>query len=400
MKSVEGCFLSIGAGKNQVPLIQAEKARGLHVIAVDKNSSAPGFTDSDIRILESTTEYRKILHAMSRVPYTHELKGVGSRSFGGAIHSTAYLAEKFKLVGNSSASIALFSNKKKMKALLEKNSILVPTNIPFPVEKSKSKKPPSLPFPLLVKPANGFAKKGISILSNEAEWKKWSKGIKPEEWILEPKIEGKEVTVLGMVVSKKFHIISLSDKITTAEPPFIERIHIVPSSCLEMTGEIKMICQAIVRATGLKNGPFVAEFKINDFGECYLLEAAPEVGGEFLAETLLKETYTYPYFPDLLSLYIGEKPKPKFLLNESQPGKMSAIVFVIPSDKDKMVREHTPIPLLPGESIFFEDELLKPRTSLVGREGNARRTYVYGISTTYKISRDDWSRSLIERISA
>ncbi len=400
MKSVEGCFLSIGAGKNQVPLIQAAKARGLHVIAVDKNAVAPGFKDSDIRILESTTEYRKILHAMSRVPYTHVLKGVGSRSFGGAVHSAAYLAEKFKLTGNSAASIALFSNKKKMKALLEKNGILVPGTIQLPAEKSKSKKPQTLPFPVIVKPSTGYAKKGITIIEDEASWKKWSKGVKPEAWIIEPKIEGKEVTVLGLVVSKKFYIISLSDKITTNEPPFIERMHITPSSCLDLTGEIKMICQAVVRASGLENGPFVAEFKINEFGDCYLIEAAPEVGGEFLADVLLRESYAYPYFPDLLSLYIGEKPKPKFLLKENLPGKMSAIVFVLPSDREKAVREHTPLTLLPDESIFFKEELLPPGTNLTNREGNARRTYVYGVSTSSKISRETWTESLLERISA
>ncbi len=396
MKSVEGCFLSIGAGKNQLPLIQAAKARGLHVISVDKNSSAPGFKDSDIRILESTSEYRKILHAMSRVPYTHILKGVGSRSFGSAVHSAAYLAEKYKLVGNSAASIALFSNKKKMKQMLEKHGILVPGILNLPSEKSKTKK--SLPFPVLVKPAAGYAKKGIRIIKDEADWKKWSKGLKLDSWIVEPVIEGKEVTVLGMVISKKFHIISVSDKITTSEPPFIERIHIVPSANLEMTGEIKMVCQAVVHASGLENGPFVAEFKINERGECYLLEASPEVGGEYLADSLLKELYSYPYFPDLLSLYIGDKPKPKFLLKETIPGKMSAILFALPSDREKVVTEHTQFTLLPNETLFFNEELLPVGTNLVGREGNARRTFVYGISTTSKISREDWIVSLLERL--
>jgi biotin carboxylase len=399
MKSVEGCFLSIGAGKNQVPLILAAKARGLHVISVDKNSAAPGFQDSDIRILESTNEYRKILHAMGRVPYTHVLRGVGSRSFGGAIHSTAYLADKFKLIGNSPAAIALFSNKKKMKALLEKNGVLVPGSIALPSEKSKSKKPVSLPYPIIVKPANGYAKKGIRIIENETEWKKWSKGVKADQWIIEPKIEGNEVTVLGMVISRKFHIISISDKITTTEPPFIERIHIVPSRSIEMTGEIKMICQSVVNTSGLQNGPFVAEFKINVHGNCYLMEASPEVGGEYLADTLLKESYTYPYFPDLVSLYIGEKPKPKFLLEGSNPSKMSAILFSLPSDNEKLVREHTPISLLPNESIFMKEELLPKGTALIGREGNARRTYVYGISTTARISRENWVSTLLERIS-
>jgi biotin carboxylase len=399
MKSLEGCFLSIGAGKNQVPLIQAAKARGLHVISVDQNSAAPGFKDSDIRILESTSQYRKILHAMSRVPYTHILKGVGSRSFGGAVHSAAYLANKFRLIGNPPSSITLFSNKKKMKSLLEKNGLLVPKSLSLPSDKSKPKKGDTLPFPIIVKPALGFAKKGIKVIANEKEWKIWSKGIKTEQWIIEPKIEGTEITVLGMVVAKKFSILSISDKITTTEPPFIERLHIIPSSSLEYTGEIKMICQSLVHITGLENGPFVAEFKINAFGDCYLMEAAPEVGGEYLADYLLKESYSYPYFQDLLSLYIGEKPRPKFLLKEINPGKLSAILFSLPSEKEKVVKEHSPFPLLENETLFLQEELLTPGTSLTNKEGNARRTYVYGISTTAKIKKEIWIESLLDRIS-
>jgi biotin carboxylase len=397
MKSAEGCFLSIGAGKNQIPLIHAAKARGLHVIAVDRDSTAPGFKDSDIRILESTVEYRKILHAMSRVPYTHVLKGVGSRSFGGAIHSTAYLAEKFKLTGSSPSSISLFANKRSCKALLEKNGILVPKTLALPVSSPKSKKEVQLPYPILAKPAEGFAKKGISVIQDEKEWKVWSKGKKLTDWILEPKIEGNEVTVLGMVIQGQFHILSLSDKITTTEPPFIELVHIVPSANIRMTGEIKMICQSIVNITKLTNSPFVAEFKITDTGECYLIEAAPEVGGEFLADALVKAHYSYSYFPDLLALYIGESPKLQFLLKEPKQNKLSAILFVLPDHKTKAVPPHTDFPLIAGESIFMKEELLPTATLLTNKEGNARRTFVYGISSTSAQNRDEWIQSLIDR---
>ncbi|MDZ4727646.1 MAG: ATP-grasp domain-containing protein [Leptospira sp.] len=398
MKPVEGCFLSIGAGKNQLPLIQAAKARGLHVISVDKNSEAPGFIESDIRILESTSEYRKILHAMSRVPYTHVLKGVGSRSFGQAVQSTAYLADKFKLTGNSPESIALFANKKKLKALLEKKGIPVPKSITPQVTSAKVKKKElSLPFPLIVKPYDGYAKKGIRIINDEKEWKVFSKGLKLDEWIIEPKIEGTEVTVLGFVVAKKFRIISISDKITTTEPPFIELAHLIPSQNLNMTGELKMICQSVVNITGLKNGPLVAEFKITKNGDCILMEAAPEVGGEFLADQLLKESYAYPYFQDLLSLLIGERPKPKFLLKEKTPGKMFAILFVLPKENEKSIKAHPQFNLQHGESFFMQNELLPVGTVLTNKEGNARRSYVYGISTTEKIPKQDWIQSLLYR---
>ncbi|GBF49278.1 ATP-grasp domain protein [Leptospira ryugenii] len=398
MKPLEGSFLSLGAGVNQLPLIDAAKARGLHVIAVDKNSGAPGFQKSDIRILESTSEYRKILHAMSRVPYTHVLRGVGSRSFGQAIHSTAYLAEKFKLPGNPPSAVDLYLDKKKLKSFLEARSIPVPKSFSFPTTATKTKKKEILlDFPLVAKPASGHAKKGIRVLANEGEWKAFAKQAKPEQWILEQKVEGKEVTVLGMVLSGKFHLLSLTDKITTSEPPFIEIAHISPSSSIEFSGELKMLCQAIIRHTGIVHGPFVAEFKITDGGECVLIEAAPEVGGEFLADELLKQHFSYSYFDDLLSVLIGEKPKLKFL--QIGQKERSAIFFALSSQQEKTVKSHPILALESHETLFFQKELLPLGTSLIGKEGNQRRDFVFGVSTSEKIKAEDWVRSLLQRMN-
>lgn len=115
MKQLTGSYLSIGAGENQIPLIRAAKARGLKVISVDTNPQAPGLVESDIRILESTHEYRKILHSMSKVPLPFKLMGVGSRSYGKAVYTVSYLAEKLKLRGNPRDTVNLFWIKKNSK---------------------------------------------------------------------------------------------------------------------------------------------------------------------------------------------------------------------------------------------------------------------------------------------
>ncbi|TGN13978.1 ATP-grasp domain-containing protein [Leptospira ilyithenensis] len=398
-KKLIGSFISIGAGKNQLPLILAAKERGLHVIGIDKNSTAVGFSHCDIRILESTKEYRKILHAMSRVPMTEKLQGVATRSFGDATYSASYLSEKFKLIGNPSTSVSLFSNKKQIKSILEKKGILVPKTQTIGLEKKVTKKTELPKFPIIVKPSLGFAKRGIQIIEEEKAWTDLQKTIKSDQWIVESKIEGDEVTALGFIVSSKFYLLSLSDKITTKEPPFLEVAHITPSERIDMAGEIKMICQSIVNLTKLKNGPFVAEFKINSQGDCYLLESAPEVGGEFLAEQLLPKHYGYSYFSDLISLYLGEKPKPNFLHKPKGKAKKTAIIFRIPHKKQKLVGQEPELQLAGGESLFFKESLIPEGESLDKREGNARRPFVYGISTTSEVGNRDWIESIQDRMN-
>ncbi|MDF3818735.1 ATP-grasp domain-containing protein [Leptospira sp. 96542] len=388
MKKLTGSYLSIGAGANQIPLIKAAKERGLKVIAVDKNPSAPGFIDSDIKILESTHEYRKILHAMSQVPLPYKLLGVGTRSFGKATYTTSYLAEKLKLKGNPVQSVSLFLNKEDVKGKVLK--VGVPTPIPYTNLRKLTEKKPNIQFPVITKPKNGSGKMGIQVFETESEFKKFSKLKVSDSFLMEPFVEGEEVTVLGFVISSKFYLISITDKITKGKPSFVEIAHIAPSKHLDMAGELKMLCQAITKATKLKTGAFVAEFIITKNKECHFIEAAPEVGGEFLADTLIPYHYGYNYFKDFLSVTIGEKTRPEFLANDDLLKKKSALVFVLPNDRQKKVKQSFVLKPEFGETVFFEKQLIPVGSSLDGLEGNHRRTQVFGISTKQNVQTETW----------
>ncbi|PJZ85851.1 ATP-grasp domain-containing protein [Leptospira harrisiae] len=400
MKQLTGSYLSIGAGENQIPLIRAAKARGLKVISVDTNSEAPGLAESDIRILESTHEYRKILHSMSRVPLPFKLMGVGSRSFGKAVYTVSYLAEKLKLRGNPRDTVNLFLDKERFKTAVSKFGIPVPASLQSNGNSKTKEKKIDLSFPLIAKPKEGSGKKGISVLESEADYKKFTRLKTSESYLLEPLVSGDEVTVLGFVIARRFYLISLTDKITTGKPNFIEVAHVAPSQHIDLAGEIKMICQAVVTATKLKTGPFVAEFKITKNKECLLIESAPEVGGEFLADVLIPEHYGYNYFSDLLSVTIGEKTRPGFLKKAKDGITKSALVFTLPKERQKKMGEPVGLEASTGETVFFQKQLIQTGVALDKFEGNHRRTQVFGITTKQTISTRDWLDSLFQRIDS
>ncbi|PJZ45810.1 ATP-grasp domain-containing protein [Leptospira brenneri] len=400
MKQLTGSYLSIGAGENQIPLIRAAKARGLKVISVDTNPEAPGLVESDIRILESTHEYRKILHAMSRVPLPFKLMGVGSRSYGKAVYTVSYLAEKLKLRGNPRDTVNLFLDKEKFKNSVGKFGIPLPSSLQVGSSPKAKEKKQELTFPVIAKPKEGSGKKGITVLETEADYKKFSRLKTSESFLLEPFIPGDEVTVLGFVIARRFYLISLTDKITTGKPNFIEVAHVAPSKHIDLAGELKMICQAVVTATKLKTGPFVAEFKITKNKECLLIESAPEVGGEFLADVLIPEHYGYQYFNDLLSVTIGEKTRPEFLKKPKDGITKSALVFTLPSDRQKKMGEPAVFEPNTGETLFFQKQLVPTGASLEKLEGNHKRTQVFGITTKLSTNTKDWLDSLFTRINS
>ena len=110
-------FVSIGAGLNQIPLIKEAKKLGLHVIGVDANASAPGFYHCDLKIQESIENYDVIYKKLLELLVDGEIHGIMTKSYGTAIMTTSYLAEKFNIPFIPHSNSVSFINKRKMKSI-------------------------------------------------------------------------------------------------------------------------------------------------------------------------------------------------------------------------------------------------------------------------------------------
>ncbi|EQA37623.1 ATP-grasp domain protein [Leptospira inadai serovar Lyme str. 10] len=413
----KGYFLSVGAGKNQLPLIRACKNLGLDVISVDRNDKAPGFPLSNLKIIESTHEYRRIHRAVSENPLPIPILGVGTRSYGKATYTTAYLAEKLKLRYASTDSVLLFSDKHLLKSVASEKGIRVPRDIPFSELRAKEK---SIPYPWIAKPSQGSGKQGVRLLTSDAAASNFLSTISPhskkgsvkskknadvknqpeEKWILEEFIPGLECTVLGLVSSDEFHLVSLTLKETSEFPPFLEVAHRLPFPKSEITGEIIMLCRSIVKATGLKNCPFVAEFKLNTDGEPVLIEAAPEVGGEYLADVLVPGYMQYDYFSNFIKLLIGEPFELPPSMLRSSPNKKAQIRFEIPPKGISILKQVSEFRVKSREKVLFERTLHEVGTKLDTSVGNEVRPLVLGIKITSSQPEEAWNESIKTRFKA
>ena len=102
-----GYFISIGAGKNQLPFILKLKELGFRVIAVDQNSNAVGFAHSEIKIIQSILDYRKIYAAILKLYLDEPIVGIGVRSYGKAVLTASYIAKNLQLIGDYHKTIFL-----------------------------------------------------------------------------------------------------------------------------------------------------------------------------------------------------------------------------------------------------------------------------------------------------
>ncbi|RHX89904.1 ATP-grasp domain-containing protein [Leptospira stimsonii] len=408
----KGYFLSIGAGINQVPLITSALNLGYTVIAVDQNDRAPGLGLASLRILESVTEYRKILKTASELPLQGKIIGVGTRSYGKATYTTSYIADKMKLRYAPLSAVEICSDKNLLKEAAQRVGILVPESLDLHSGINKTR------FPFVLKPSRGNSKEGIHTFFDSEEWEQHLKSKKKlprpkttarkkagahvsekEDWIAEEYIPGFEITVCGLVQNGEFFPASISHKDVTTFAPYLEIAHTLPFSHPELVGEILLNCRALVTATKMNNCPFVAEFRINPLGEIFLIEAVPEVGGEFLADYLIPNYFGSQYFDNLVRLLVGEEIKP--FEEYSQISKKYAGVFFSapPEGKSKLV-EHSSFQPKGKEKLIFDLKWKEPGEILKTNEGNSARTRSVALlgPDQNDQSLEEWKSSVQERL--
>ena len=103
-------ILSLGAGLNQIELIQNIRKMNYKVISVDLNSHAPGKELSDIFLNISSHDYIKIIEEIKKLKIN--LVAVLTRSTGNPVLSVSKNAEEFglKALNSNIAEILIDKN--------------------------------------------------------------------------------------------------------------------------------------------------------------------------------------------------------------------------------------------------------------------------------------------------
>jgi hypothetical protein len=135
-------FVSIGSGLNQIPLIKEAKKLKFNVIGVDYNTSAPGFYSCDLKIQESTENRDVIYKKLRELLVDGEISGIMTKSYGNAIVTTSYLAEKFNIPFLPYGMSRSFISKKKMKSIFRRRGTEPRKQLLSPQKQSRKGFPP------------------------------------------------------------------------------------------------------------------------------------------------------------------------------------------------------------------------------------------------------------------
>jgi len=337
-------FVSIGAGEQQLPLIVEARGQGFKVVGVDRNPRAPGAAFCDIKIQESIDNHREIIEKLREVSIYGDIQGVLTKSYGKAVRSACHVAREMGISMIPPGRVDDFIDKRKMKRVFSRNGIPSPgfeTITAAALSRNKQK----IPYPAVIKPLSGHGKKDVRLLRSPAEMDRFLSRSVHRSFLLEEYVSADEVIAAGIVFRGTYHLVRVSDKVTSPAPYFVDLLHLYPSRYAGLENRITRIGQQVASAFEIDLSPLIMEILVTADGDLFLIEAAPEYGGEYIPDILAPRGTGYNFLGEAVRAATGGKFSPP-----GKPERRSAVAIKYITGKNGVIASYNrgAADLIPG----------------------------------------------------
>jgi biotin carboxylase len=283
-------LMILGASILQLPAILKAKEMGLKVIAVDMDKNAIGFKHADICLEISTIDIPKVVEAAKY----YNVDGVMTLASDMPMRTVAAVAKTLNLIGVSEDTAVKATNKSLMRECLQDYNVPIPIFFRVKSYEEFIKKIYKFSGPFIVKPADNSGSRGVFLVKdiNDIEGLKnafnYSKDYSRNgEIVVEEYMKGSEVSVETLSVNGEVNVITITDKLTTGSPRFVEMGHSQPSQIsIAIQEEIKKVAVAAVKAIGIENGPSHTEIIVTSEGP-KVVEIGARLGGDNITTHLV-----------------------------------------------------------------------------------------------------------------
>jgi biotin carboxylase len=296
----------LGASYLQLPLIKKAKEMNLevHCFAWD-NEDAVAKNLADFFYPISILDKEDILKVCEEV----KIDGITSIASDICVPTISFVAQRLGLNNYNSVESALKStNKALMRNAFKQFGIKAPRSIAVKVFEDLSDL--ELNFPLIVKPTDRSGSRGVTLCNDKIQLQIAIKEALEESFekqvVIEEYIDGKEISVESISFDGKHYILSITDKITTGPPYFVELEHHQPSNLeRETIHKVNASTFECLNALEIKFGAGHSEFKINSKGDIYVIEVGARMGGDFIGSHLVKLSTDYDYLKAVIQIAVN-----------------------------------------------------------------------------------------------
>jgi biotin carboxylase len=276
-------LLVLGAGPAQLGLLEAARARGLYVIALDRNPSAPGFALAERRAIVSTEDEV----AVERLAAAEGIAGVISPGADWPVAVAARVAARLGLphaLSPETAQVAV--SKLKQRERFAAAGVPQPRHAVCRTVEEAVEAAVAIGLPCVLKPPDRQGQRGVAVAATAAEAAQGAEAAlelsRGGLVLVEELVEGPEVTVNAFSSNGRFEALAVADRVLADPPAFgVALAHVFPSEH-DVAGAVAAAAAAAA-ALGIENGPSYTQVLLSPRG-ALVGELAARLGGGHDAE--------------------------------------------------------------------------------------------------------------------
>ena len=262
-------ILVLGAGPAQLGLLAAARRRGLFVIALDRDPSAPGFQYADRRAIISVEDEP----AVERLAEAERIDGVIAPGDDWAVSVAARVAERLGLDHPISSETALVvTSKRRERERFAEAGIAQPAFEVCATTEQAVAAVERVGYPCVLKPTDRQGRRGLTYVEgpdtlDEAIEDAFEQS-RSRVLLVEELVDGPEVMINGFSVGGRFHPLTVTDRVLCDPPAFGVALAHVWRSALDprTVGAAVEAASAAATALGVLDGPTYTRVRVGPDG--------------------------------------------------------------------------------------------------------------------------------------
>ncbi len=323
MKKTRKRLAIIGASNMQLPLVLKAREMNLETLVFAWPQGAVAAEAADRFFPLSTLDKEGILEVCRR----EEIDGITTIASDIAVPTVSFVAEALKLTANSCRSAHLSTHKFAMRQALEAGGVNCPRYALLRSPDDIAAATASMRYPLIVKPCDRSGSIGVTRVTDEAALRSALPAALGSslcgEAIVEEFIEGLEISIEGISFNGEYHLLTITDKVTSGAPHFVELAHHQPSKFPRpVLAEAARQTRLALAALEIRYGASHPELLITRDRKIYMTEVGARMGGDFIGSDLVKLSTGYDFLRGVIEVALGRFETPK-----RGPGMAAGVYF-------------------------------------------------------------------------
>lgn len=298
--------LVLGASRLQCPALIKAREMGYRVGVVDRDPNAIGIPLADDFFEVSTTDVEGIV----QVAEEYRPSGILTLGTDMPMRAVAEVAAELGLVGPSPQSTRAATDKGEMAQAFLEGGVPAPRSATVSSVDELAAAVTGWELPFILKPVDNAGSRGVILVESgdEAEhaFRYSMDASRSGRVIAQEFLRGQEVSVEGFCLGEELHIVTITDKLTSAAPHFVEMGHSQPSRLPAADlAQVRELTMAAARALGVVNCAVHAEIMVTRTGP-RVIEFGARLGGDSITTHLVPLSTGVDMVRGLIDLSCGQ----------------------------------------------------------------------------------------------